>query len=404
MKRTDYAYQPLAESQYEAIVTAGTMQGVSPIAGATNFASFDAACKARNVDPRVLLSALLWEDHFGTDSDGGVTLAKVFNFGGIKFVSPAPDGWYDSGIPYPANEGTGTYAGFHDFGSFILALCDTLNNEYCGPSFREGDLVGAWAIYVGGPNNPNHDAGQKRVDQWEWYLRHFAPVGGTMVSTPIYGEDVARAALKHLGQTHEYDPLNGDHPVYYMCEADVEDWCAEAGVPQPAMPDANTNADRAPLSTTFPAPIGALLFFKGPGWSQYGHLGVSYSDEGGTISGLNSVVVSSGWQSTAVGCVGWRFPDGVTAAHPSGPVIDPNLFYAPGNPYGAIAMKTPFWNRWHKLDGEGLAFPQLGFPVKAEVTLPSSRRVQQFERGWLGTQDAPDPWDVVTLMPSEAHG
>jgi hypothetical protein len=79
----------------------------------------------------------------------------------------------------------------------------------------------------------------------------------------------------------------------------------------------------------------------------------------------------------------------------------PATFYADGNPLGRIPMAEPFWNRWHALDTLGLALPMMGYPEAAEQALANGRRVQRFERGWFGTQDAPDPWDVVALLPTE---
>ena len=79
----------------------------------------------------------------------------------------------------------------------------------------------------------------------------------------------------------------------------------------------------------------------------------------------------------------------------------PALFYADNNPLGRIPMAPPFWNRWHALDALGLALPMMGYPQAAEQTLANGRRIQRFERGWFGTQDAPDPWDLVALLPTE---
>ena len=76
-------------------------------------------------------------------------------------------------------------------------------------------------------------------------------------------------------------------------------------------------------------------------------------------------------------------------------------YYAPDNPLGTIPMAQPFWNRWHALDTLGLALPMMGYPAAAEQTLASGRRIQRFERGWFGTQNAPDPWDVVALLPTD---
>ena len=79
----------------------------------------------------------------------------------------------------------------------------------------------------------------------------------------------------------------------------------------------------------------------------------------------------------------------------------PAVFYADDNPLGRIPMTPPFWNRWHALDTLGLALPMMGYPQSAEQTLINGRRVQRFERGWFGTQDAPDPWNIVALFPTE---
>jgi hypothetical protein len=81
--------------------------------------------------------------------------------------------------------------------------------------------------------------------------------------------------------------------------------------------------------------------------------------------------------------------------------VPPDTFFISGNPFGQVPVKVPFWNRWHALDAVGLALPTLGFAKVAETTTAAGRRVQQFERGWLGLQDADDPWNVVTLMPDE---
>ncbi|MCA1667872.1 MAG: N-acetylmuramoyl-L-alanine amidase, partial [Thermomicrobia bacterium] len=82
------------------------------------------------------------------------------------------------------------------------------------------------------------------------------------------------------------------------------------------------------------------------------------------------------------------------------PQPSPDTFFVDGNPKGNIPVKIPFWNRWHLLDTQGLALPTLGYPVAPEQSV-NGRRVQEFERGWLGLQDAPEPWNVVTLFPSE---
>lgn len=76
-------------------------------------------------------------------------------------------------------------------------------------------------------------------------------------------------------------------------------------------------------------------------------------------------------------------------------------FFVPENPYGRIPLRPPFWNRWNALAERGLALPMMGYPTAAERALPDGRRVQRFERGWFGTQDAEDPWNLVALLPEE---
>jgi hypothetical protein len=398
MNRSDYGYAPLAYDQYESIIStmevfkdANGNKIVSPLHGTSNWSAADAQCKQDNVDMRVDLAAILFEDHGGTDPGGGVELAKVYNFSGIKWAGQS--GAYDSGIAAPANEG-GTYAAFHDFGGFIAELHRTLNNEYCGPAFKSGDLTTAWAIYVGGPNNPNIAAGASRVAQWHYYLNTYPPPpeGSNPVSTTVYASAVVAAALKHLGDAHEYDSWNGDHAVSMFCLADVEDWYAEAGLTVPHYGTAAQAGDAVTLNSGH-APAGAQVFFRGPGWSQFDHTGISLGD-GRTISGLTTVVISAGWQDLDT-YRGWWMPPGVLA--------DPtqNVFYIEGNPNGTVPLEPPFWNRWNALNQLGLALPMMGYAMGPERTLPSGRRIQQFERGWYGTQPAPDPWDIVALLPAE---
>src|SRR4051812_25664210 len=108
---TDTHHQPLAEEQYEAIIAAGEMAGnTSPLRGAANWQALERESKAADIDGRIALAGTLFEDHEGTDPAGGIALAKVFNFGGIKWAGQP--GAFDSGIEYPRSEGPnpmGTY-------------------------------------------------------------------------------------------------------------------------------------------------------------------------------------------------------------------------------------------------------------------------------------------------------
>lgn len=182
MKRSDYGFQPLTYAQYEQIVSASEMGGrVSPMHGEDNFNSLMDVSQEFDIDPRVALAWTLWEDHDGTDLGGGIALAKVYNFGGIKWAGQ--DGAYDSGIEFPHKEGIGpmgtyTYAGFDNFGGFVRELYRTLNNKYCGPYFTTGDLANAASVYIRG--KANSGVGQERVDTFLGYQRKYpaaAPVG-----------------------------------------------------------------------------------------------------------------------------------------------------------------------------------------------------------------------------------
>ncbi len=209
------------------------------------------------------------------------------------------------------------------------------------------------------------------------------------------GQSVADAATRHLGDVRESDARNGTYAVAGMCQAFVQDVYAECGVTVPTYPDAGSAGDAVPLTAGMP-PVGAQIFLRGAGWSAHDHTGLHIGG-GRVVSALASVTISDGWLALPT-YRGWWLPPGVLAAPP---VADTAPATAPGNPYGAVAMPGPFAARWRLLDAQGLALPMLGYPVAAVTTLASGRRVQRFERGWLGTQDAPAPWDVVQLLPRE---
>lgn len=264
------------------------------------------------------------------------------------------------------------------YGGFSLGFTrlNQLNGVWAVPGTTYGEEIATLADQVIGSAPP-------------------APAPNPPPATVVTGQDVLNVAMQHLGDSVETD-RNGTHPVDFWCEATREDWHQWAGVPQPIYSTALAAASAKPLNPGI-APAGASVFFQGAQWSIAGHTGVALGD-GRTISGLATVVISSGWQDPAQGYLGWRYGDGVVASAPdSGP------FFQEGNPYGKVPVQPPFWNRWWALENirGGLGVAMMGWAVKAETTTANGRRIQQFERGWYGTQSAPDPWDCVGLMPAE---
>jgi hypothetical protein len=124
----------------------------------------------------------------------------------------------------------------------------------------------------------------------------------------VSGVDVVAQAMKDLGRDTFLDE-GVIIPSYYRCEEAVEVWEERCGLPRFRYPDAQTDADSGPLFPGF-APIGARVFFKGTGWSVYGHVGISLGD-GRTISALTVVSINDGWQHPDVGYIGWRYGLGV---------------------------------------------------------------------------------------------
>lgn len=381
---TDYrVFRALSVEQYFAIVDDGTEPGrASPLRTPESYAALVGMCEPVPVDPRLPLAFAWAEGHMG--SDPGLAAMPVNNFLGVKFVGQ--DGATDSGI---AADTGGTYAGFADLAACWREWLRIMRNSIIGPAFASGDLVGVVEHYTNGPGT-----GHNKIDQYERYVATWPPASEPPAGAPVVTpDDVVRVALADVGKARLTDSWNGEHPVSMWCQADIEDWLVAAGLPVVHYPSAAVAGDAAPLAAGR-APKGALVYFRGPGWSVDDHGGISLGD-GRTISGLATVVVTDGWQDLP-SYRGWRWPDGIALA----PAVDVDYF-ADGNPWGPVPMRHPFWSRWDLLNRQGLALPQMGWPLKPERTLPNGRRVQEFERGSYGTQAAPDPWDVVQLLPSE---
>jgi hypothetical protein len=197
----------------------------------------------------------------------------------------------------------------------VRAQAELLGDYYCGGKEPWGILA---AHRFGGMN-----LGKTSLRQMDgvWaadtgysaaIVQYLADVlGGAIIETPTFvsGEQVVAEAMKDLGHDTFLDE-GVTVPSYYRCEEAVEVWEERCGLGRLRYNDALEDAYSGPLNTTFPAPVGARVFFEGPGWSVYGHVGTAMAD-GGVISALSVVKISYGWQSLAAGCIGWRYAPGV---------------------------------------------------------------------------------------------
>jgi len=149
-------------------------------------------------------------------------------------------------------------------------------------------------------------------------------------TTRVSGAQVVAAAMKYHGASHFVDE-GVDKPSYYLCEEFTEVCQEDCGLPRVRYPTANAAADSAPL-TAGHAPAGALVFWRGTGWSVYGHVGISLGN-GQTISALSVVTISDGWQDAA-GYLGYRWPEQVG---PDAPPAQP-VSTAPTMDWGQVAL------------------------------------------------------------------
>jgi hypothetical protein len=419
MNRADYAFHDLSQRDYQAIIAAGTMQGTSPLLPKENYDALIRESQASNVDPRVALAWMLWEDHFGTDPGGGVELARVFNFGGIKWAGQ-PNA-FDSGIQVPPDEQPGTYAGFHDAGGWFHELYRTLTNQYCGPYFSAGDLVNCASVYITGRPDSGH--GQERVDQWQYYLRHYPPTGGNTVPDGVFGEDLIAKFETQIGHAHsgDYDPRNGiNHPWAYYCRAGVESTGRNCGLDVTARTSARdarlAATDQGLLNTSDPPEHGAVMQFDQRFYYPDEHTGLWNAQKGqllGTLTDGTGVGYRN-WGPQTNGYAGWYRLPGVAGEYrtlaPAPPMNVGNLVI-PGNPYDTgtdpdhrLGLGGAFRRVWELLPDP---FVILGFPTENEYSATVTdadgtardRTVQAFERGTLIFQpELPSPWNVVLAL------
>jgi hypothetical protein len=213
----------------------------------------------------------------------------------------------------------------------------------------------------------------------------------------VTGANIVAKAQEFLGQPNS-DGIdgNGVHPWAFWCEAFVEMVHEQCGLIRVRYPTALVHARSMDLSPGR-APEGAMIFFGTDFFFPDGHVAISLGDGSciGTVTDGSGVGVRN-FNETTNGYLGWAYHPGVDVA-----MAPTSTYFADGNPFGEIPVKTPFWGRWHQLDALGLALPTYGWPKAEEITTADGRRIQQFERGWLGIGDGQSPWNVVTLMPNE---
>lgn len=419
LSRDAYRFAPLTLAQYDAIITAGSMGNPSPMHGQANDDALMAAAQSIDVDPRVLMAGLLFEDHFGGDPNGAAA-ASVNNLSGIKWAGQASA--TDSGI---AADTGGTYAKFATLGDFFKEYARTLTNQYIGPYFEAGDLANAWSVYITGRPNSGH--GQERVDQWAYYVQTYPPTGVPAVPAGVYGEDLIAKARTQIGQPYSgtYDARNGNHPWAYWCRAFVESTGRNCGLDVVAHTSAleaqQAAAAQGLLNTTDPPEHGAVMQFDQRFYYPDGHTGFWDADKGqllGTLTDGTGVGYRD-WGAQTYGYAGWYRLPGVVGAHrpvspqpeptptPAGNLIIPNNPYNTGtDPNHQLGVGGGIRTKWEKTPDPLTIF---GYPVaneaqalvtEADGRTVQKRTIQRFERVTLIYQpeNAGTVWEVVVSL------
>lgn len=378
--RQSFTFRDLSYEQYEAIITASEMDGnTSPMHGRQNYDSLMAAARAADADPRLALVWTLFECHDGTDPAGGIALARVYNFGGIK----VPGGDYDSGIAAPPSEGGVHYAGFNDFGSFARHLYDTFSHGPEGPYWAAGDLANVASIYITG--QPNTGRGTDRLTQLDYYQRHYPPGDGS--DNAVYGDDIIAQARRYLGQStsdNTLDPWNPkNHPWGGWCESFAEGVPISLGLMEvhraSALDKLAAVRDQGLLQTTWPPEHGAWCLF-GITFDPQGHICFWDADKEMYLTTLEQPSsigyhTPSGWRA---GMAGWcRIPGVADARRPAS--ADYRRFEATGH-----GIYGDFRGYWEQFRDDAQALKTFGLPLSEREPGPCEdgqiRTVQWFER------------------------
>jgi hypothetical protein len=235
---------------------------------------------------------------------------------------------------------------------------------------------------------------QDRIDR-AWTLVQPVVKGGP-IETPTWvtGEQVIAADMIYLGKATFVDE-GSTVPSYYRCEEFIEVGEENCGLGRLRYADANADCDAFPLNQGL-APIGSRVFFKGQGWSQYGHVGHSLGD-GRTISALTVVTITDGWQNPAVGYQGWRYAPGVGPATPTKEDVDMHvdgkfdagrerrLWDGPKSKaaiksVGSIDLNRGIDSRWEE---ELHAGRPLGYATSKEEPMATGGVIRYFSNGFI---------------------
>jgi TP901 family phage tail tape measure protein len=205
-------YQSLSQQQYSQIVTRG------PLANPTAYAQIVKAAQDANVDPRLLLATMQFENSYGTNISAGQLNAN--NLAGIKYIGQS--GAYNSGVP--ADNG-GTYAGFNSLPEFFAALARNMKDSPYDKAFAAGDYRGIAQTYVtgGGPGTPQQQQNiSSRVDYFNSLESQYPGTAGG--SSAASGGTVSSAAnsLRDRIVKQALSQVNIDELVN-QCEKFVED-------------------------------------------------------------------------------------------------------------------------------------------------------------------------------------
>jgi hypothetical protein len=245
----------------------------------------------------------------------------------------------------------------------------------------------------------------------------------------VYGEDLLATLAAHENESISDGTLDSWNPPHVWegwCQASVEGARDASGLGEPT--HRNSAAEQLDVVIAqgllqYGRPEHGGICMWGRSFDPYGHTCLWDDDRGiflSTLYGPSRIGYydSDSWYNALAGW--WRAPGVVAPRRGDAPVPPeppeplPDFVLVDGNPYGEIPVPVWAWSRWDALNTmgtpldhpgainpDGLALPTLGYPMRSEQTLPTGRRVQQFERAVLATNSDHEPWDVVSLLFSE---
>jgi TP901 family phage tail tape measure protein len=162
------AYQPLDFASYDKIIKGGA-RGASPLDDPDVYKTFIAAAQRTNVDPRLMLDAMKYENGFATDI--GLDLNMANNFAGITYVGQQGA---TRGPARPANEG-GNYAAFASPEDFFMALARNLSTGAYSQDFDSGNVQAIRKRYT--PGSSQQDL-ENFSNTYQGYVQQYPVQGG----------------------------------------------------------------------------------------------------------------------------------------------------------------------------------------------------------------------------------